>query len=79
MYSLTWRNKWLTAEAENIDGMIEALEQAVLELKAMRDDGIVLHPGPWTVDDYAMLITKDPVIARKHGFDPFEIFNGSLG
>ena len=82
-YSLIWRNKWLTTDANTIDEMIAALEAAVAELRAMRDAGVQLEGG--AEDDYACLITDDPAVAAQYGFEeedePFEAddFGGSNG
>ena len=70
-YSLTWRNKWLTADATTIDDMIAALEGAAAELRALRDAGVQLEGG--AEDDYAYLVTTDPAVAAKHGFEEEEI------
>ena len=65
-YVRVWRNKFLTLEAKSIDDMIEILQNAAAELQAMRDDGVTLHPGGGTADDYAYLVTTDPEVARKY-------------
>ena len=41
-YIILWRNKWLTAVAQSIDGLIGALRAAADELEAMRKDGVTL-------------------------------------
>jgi hypothetical protein len=69
-YSYTWRNKFLTMDAKSIDDMIHGLEQAVEQLKAMRADGVELAEG--AEDDYAQLITTDPMIAQKYDFEEEE-------
>lgn len=66
-YVLLWRNKWLTAEAKNIGEMIESLSSAAAELKAMQDEGVVLEDNGGTGDDYALLVTTDPDVAKKYG------------
>jgi hypothetical protein len=70
-YSTTWRNKWLTANATTIDDMIEALEAAAAELRAMRDAGVRLEGG--AEDDFAHLVTTDPAVAEKYGFEEDEV------
>jgi hypothetical protein len=70
-YSLLWRNKWLTAHATTIDDMIEALEGAAAELRALRDAGVRLEGG--AEDDYAYLVTTDPAVATKYGFEEEEL------
>ena len=68
-YVRLWRNKFLSLEAKNIDGMIETLQAAVLELQAMRADGVTLDPDSGTADDYVYLVTNNPEIAKKYGMD----------
>lgn len=58
-YVLSWRNKWLTAEAKSIEDMIHHLRSAADQLEAMRQDGVTL--------DYARLVTTDPKVAEKYG------------
>lgn len=66
-YSMIWRNKWLTADATTIDEMIEGLESAAAELRALRDAGVRLEGG--AEDDFAHLVTTDPAVAEKYGFE----------
>jgi len=68
-YVLLWRNKWLTAKAQTIDEMIQSLDDAATELRAMRDDGVVLDPTRGTSDDYAYLTTSSRAIAEKYGME----------
>jgi hypothetical protein len=75
-YLLLWRNKWLTARAQTIDDMIQALGNAAEELKAMRDDGVILDTEGGTADDYAHLVTTDRVIAEKYGMEDESEFWG---
>jgi hypothetical protein len=65
-YEALWRNKWLTAEATSLDEMIRSLREAADQLEAMKVDGVVLDADGGTSDDYARLVTTDPVIARKY-------------
>ncbi len=69
VYSYWWRNKWLTADAQTIDDVINLLEAAAATLREMRDAGITLDPEGNTQDDYARLITSDPAVAEKFGFE----------
>jgi hypothetical protein len=71
-YYLTWRNKFLTTDAETIDDMIEGLESAVQDLREMRSAGVVLEGG--AEDDYAQFVTSDPAVAKKFGFEEEEEF-----
>jgi hypothetical protein len=64
-YEICWRNKWLTANAMNIEDMIFSLRAAADELEDMKEDGVELE-NEEPSDDYAMLITSDPTVAEKH-------------
>ncbi len=68
-HELLWRNKWLTAGAKTIDDMIEDLQAAADGLREMRDAGVVLEDDGGTEDDYATLVTRDPDVAARFGFD----------
>lgn len=65
-YVTPWRNKRLTSGAKTIDDMIERLGAAAGALKAMRQDGVVLEDDGRVGDDYALLVTTDPTVARKY-------------
>jgi hypothetical protein len=65
-YVTLWRNKWLTAEAESIEDMIEGLQSAAETLRSMRADGVTLDAEGGTADDYAHLVTTDPGVAKKY-------------
>ncbi len=65
-YVVLWRNKWLTADAKSVKDMIEALESAVGTLQSMLADGVTLDLERGTSDDYAHLVTTDPVVAKKY-------------
>jgi Ran GTPase-activating protein (RanGAP) involved in mRNA processing and transport len=67
-YEMLWRNKWLTANATSLDEMIDHLQQAVDELRAMRAAGVTLSEDSAMPDDYAELVTADPKVAEKFGF-----------
>ena len=73
-YETVWRNKWLTAEARSIEEMVADLRSAASELEAMAKDGVVLDPENLEAveDDHAFLITEDPVVAAKYGFEVVE-------
>jgi|GEM_PF-192405 len=69
-YVMLWRNKWLTAKAKTIDEMIGMLRGASEELQAMKRDGVFLDAEREGVDDdYAHLVTLDPVVAKKYGME----------
>jgi hypothetical protein len=67
-YEMFGRNKWLTANATSLDEMIDHLQQAVAELRAMRAAGVTLAEHSAMGDDYAELVTTDPKVAKKFGF-----------
>jgi hypothetical protein len=66
-YVMTWRNKWLTAEAKSIEDMISLLRVAADHLDQMRKDGMVLDDDGGVGDDYAHLVTTDATVAEKYG------------
>ena len=65
---MTWRNKWLTAEAKSIEEMISGLHSAAEQLDQMRRDGVVIEDNGAMADDYALLVTSDGKVAEKYGF-----------
>ncbi len=65
-YILLWRNKWLTSEAHSLHDMIDGLQSAADTLRTMLADGVTLDPSGGTSDDYAYLVTIDPIIAKKY-------------
>src|SRR5262245_47482057 len=69
IYQQTWRNKWLTSEAETIGDMAEALQGAVDRLRAMEARGVRLRDSGSVTDDYAVLETDDPDVADEFGFE----------
>ena len=64
-YQMTWRNKWLTAEAKTIEDMIASLRAAADRLDEMRTLGVTLKQHDSVRDDYATLQTDDPEVAKK--------------
>jgi hypothetical protein len=65
-YEMIWRNKWLTADAETIDDMINRLQEAANKLKEMKDAGIILNnSGGSCADDYAFFETTDEEVAKR--------------
>jgi len=72
-YSTTWRNKYLTADAENIDDMISSLKAAAAQLEAMKAAGVELDYDGGQTDDYATLLTEDPEVAKKFGMEPYDV------
>lgn len=73
VFRTTWRNKFLTVDAESIEDMIQGLQDAADTLRAMKDAGIVLDKdGNGVSDDYAQLVTTDPEVAEKFGLEEEE-------
>lgn len=70
-FTFLWRNKWLTAQAKTIQQMEALLRKAADQLAVMAADGVKLEDGG-TDDDYAMLVTSDPKIAKKHEMEEEE-------
>src|SRR5262245_25531084 len=71
-YELTWRNKWLTAEADTIDDMIAAFQNTADEFREMKAAGVVLDNGDGSAsNDYARLVleTTDPAVPERFGFE----------
>jgi hypothetical protein len=75
-YELTWRNKYRTTGAKNLDEMIDALRLAVDELRAMKVAGVVLADTVPVQDDSAILTTTDPAVAERFGFEQVECLDG---
>src|SRR4051812_29603986 len=72
-YTLTWRNKFLTTQATTIGDMAQALEDAAQELRGMERDGVALDPESGVENDYCLLVTKDPEVARKYDFEEADV------
>ena len=69
-YYLIWRNKSLTDEAEDLEDMIAALEQAADTLREMHEVGVWLEGSPG--QDFAYLVTDDQEVAFEYGFEEEE-------
>ena len=65
-YVLLWRNTFLTNDAQSLEDMAAAVRDAAAQLQAMLNDGVMLDPDGGTGDDYALLVTTNPEIARKY-------------
>ena len=65
----TWRNKFLTSEAKSLGEMVQILQAAAQELSSMLADGVTLDPNGGAGDDYALLVTTDPLIAKKYDME----------
>jgi len=76
-YTTLWRGKGLFDDAETIDDMIAALEAATAELRALRDAGVRLADR--VADDYAHLVTTDPAVAERYGFEEEEPWEDDEG
>jgi hypothetical protein len=72
-YRHLWRNKWITAEATSIDEMIEWLQATTEVLREMSAAGVTLDAESGISDDHAELVTTDPAVAERYGFDEPEI------
>ena len=72
VYTLIWCNRWPTANAETIDDMIDRLQGAANELRAMRAKGVVMSYDCCVPEDHAELITTDPKVAKEFGFEEEE-------
>ena len=74
-YTMTWRNKWITESAGNIDDFIKTYEHLAEMMRRWKSDGITLDPDiiGGIGDDYAQFCTYDEKVALKEGFEE-EIF-----
>jgi hypothetical protein len=66
-YVFTWRGQGLGAGAKTLDELIAALEGAADALRVLQEAGVVLDAGKAAGDD-ARLVTTDPAVARRFGF-----------
>jgi hypothetical protein len=71
IYEISWRNKWLTAQAQSLDAMIRFLTEAVDRLTAMQEAGVQFD-GQSAGEDYVRLYTEDSEIARQFGMEVWE-------
>ena len=78
-YVMLWRNKWLTADAKSLEDMIKGLQSAADTLRSMLADGVTLDSEGGTSDDYACLVTTDPMIAKKYDMHDEKEFWGDDG
>lgn len=70
VWELGWRCKFLTTDAKDIVEMAYALHVAAGKLYAMAASGVTLLDDGGVEDDYATLVTTDPKVAKKFGFQP---------
>lgn len=68
VYELLCRNKFLTIDAKSLEDMIGLLADHVAFLKELQATGKV-KLGYGADDDHATLVTTDPDLAEKYGFD----------
>lgn len=68
-YEMTWRNKWLTAEAKTMQDMIDTFQAVADHFREMQSKGVELDFSN-NGNDYARLLTNDPAVAEKFGFEP---------
>lgn len=72
-FRLVWRAKGLANGTRSIRDMAKALRDEATRLDKMADDGVLLND---TVDnDYAMLLTDDPKVAKKYGIPRDAMFD----
>lgn len=64
-YIKLWRKKFLTTATESIEEMISLLESASKELAEMKAAGVILDPEGGVSEDYAILVTTDPEVAKR--------------
>ena len=62
-----WRSKFLTTNAKTLEDMANLLENAVKELDDMQETGEIKLEGE-PGDDYFLLTTTNPDVARDFGF-----------
>jgi hypothetical protein len=55
----------LTTAAESIEEMISILDSTSKELAEMKAAGVILNPEGGTSEDYAILVTTDPDVAKR--------------
>ncbi len=65
-YVALWCNQRLRARAKSLEDMLAGLKSAADTLRSMLADGVTLDPQGGTSDEYACLVTTDPVIAKKY-------------
>lgn len=73
-YITTWRNKWITSGAGNIEDFISVYKRLATQFQEWKTDGIILDPDivGGVGDDYADFCTYDEAVALKHGFEEEE-------
>jgi hypothetical protein len=67
-YVFVWRSQGLGSGSKGIDELIIALESAVDGLRLLKESGVQLDAGEAVGDD-ARLITTDPAVAQRFGFE----------
>ncbi len=68
LFITTWRNKWITSEANSIDDFITTFESLAKKFREWKEMGIKLLDDGSVGDDYATFGTDDMNVAIKAGF-----------
>jgi len=66
-YTFIWRSAGLTTNAKTIGEMVIALEDAAEALRLLMEAGVVLDTAS-VGNDPCRLVTADPAIAQRFGF-----------
>ncbi|MFX0037563.1 MAG: hypothetical protein ACFE9I_18230 [Candidatus Hermodarchaeota archaeon] len=66
-YIITWRSKWITAKASNIDDFISVFEELAKMFRRWKEAGIKLDLDSGFGDDYADFYTDDKEVAIREG------------
>ncbi len=66
-YEMMWLGKYIGPPPDNLtmDALIQSYEQAIVNLKEMKADGITIDPSVSKRGTYFM-VTNDPEVAEKH-------------
>jgi hypothetical protein len=68
-YTTVWRSPFSFTQVRGIGHLARSLVDAARDLRQMKAEGVTLYPEGGIGDDYAVLMTTDPHVARKYGFD----------
>jgi len=68
-YVMLWPSEPLIAHAQSIEDVVASLKAAKEQLERMQADGVYLDVKPGTSNNYAYLVTTDPAVANKYGFE----------
>ena len=67
-YVLYWPNKRPTADTDCDQDTSGRLDAVAEELERMRGEGVTIEPMGGTTDVFVLLVTTDPQVAEKYGF-----------